>query len=105
MQTSAVWLVIALAFIAANLPFVSNRFFLVFPLKKTPKSVWLRLAELVILYFVVGFIGRALEARIGQNYPQQWEFYAVSASMFLVLAFPGYVLRYMVKHHPAPRLS
>ncbi len=102
MQTSAVWLVIVLAFIAANLPFVSNRFFLVFPLKKTPKSIWLRLAELLILFFAVGFIGRALEARIGQNYPQQWEFYAVSLAMFLVLAFPGYVLRYMVKRHPAP---
>ena len=105
MQNSAIWLVIVLAFVAANLPFVSNRFFLVFPLKKTPKSIWLRLAELLILVFVVGFIGRALEARIGQNYPQHWEFYAVSVAMFLVLAFPGYVLRYMVKRHPAPSRS
>lgn len=102
MQTSAIWLVIVLSFVAANLPFASNRFFLVFPLKKVPKSIWLRLAELLILFFVVGFIGRALEARIGQNYPQQWEFYAVSVAMFLVLAFPGYVLRYMVKRRPAP---
>ncbi|CUA98053.1 DUF2818 family protein [Thiomonas bhubaneswarensis] len=102
MQNSAIWLVIVLAFVAANLPFVSNRFFLVMPLKKTPKSIWLRLLELLILFFVVGFIGMALEARIGQNYPQHWEFYAVSVSMFLVLAFPGYVLRYMVKRHPAP---
>lgn len=105
MQNSAIWLVIVLAFVAANLPFVSNRFFLLFPLKKTPKSIWLRLAELLILFFVVGFIGRALEARIGQNYPQHWEFYAVSVAMFLVLAFPGYVLRYMVKRHPAPSRS
>ncbi|CAZ89242.1 MAG: DUF2818 family protein [Thiomonas sp.] len=102
MQNSAIWLVIVLAFVAANLPFVSNRFFLVIPLKKTPKSIWLRLLELLILFFVVGFIGMALEARIGQNYPQHWEFYAVSVAMFLVLAFPGYVLRYMVKRHPAP---
>ncbi|MDE2175377.1 MAG: DUF2818 family protein [Betaproteobacteria bacterium] len=102
MQNSAIWLVIVLAFVAANLPFVSNRFFLVIPLKKTPKSIWFRLLELLILFFVVGFIGMALEARIGQNYPQHWEFYAVSVAMFLVLAFPGYVLRYMVKRHPAP---
>ncbi len=98
MQSSAVWLVIVLALVAANLPFVSNRFFLLIPLKRPPKSLWLRLAELVILYFVVGFIGLALENRIGQIYPQHWEFYAVSASMFLVLAFPGYVLRYMVRY-------
>lgn len=102
MQSSSVWLVIVLALVAANLPFLSNRFFLVFPLKRPPKPRWLRLAELVVLYFIVGFIGRALEARIGQNYPQHWEFYAVTGAMFLVLAFPGYVLRYMVKHHPAP---
>lgn len=98
MQSSAVWLVIVLALVAANLPFVSNRFFLLIPLKHPPKSLWLRLVELVILYFVVGFIGRALENRIGQIYPQHWEFYAVSASLFLVLAFPGYVLRYMVRY-------
>lgn len=98
MQSSAVWLVIVLAMVAANLPFVSNRFFLLIPLKRPPKSLWLRLAELIILYFVVGFIGLALENRIGQIYPQHWEFYAVSASMFLVLAFPGYVLRYMVRY-------
>lgn len=101
MQNSAVWLVLVLALIGANLPFLSNRFFLVLPLRHPPKSLWLRLAELLILYFVVGFIGRALEDRIGQIYPQHWEFYAVTVSMFLVLAFPGYVLRYMVRYRRA----
>ncbi len=102
MQSSAIWLVIILALVAANLPFLSNRFFLVFPWKRAPKSLAVRLGELVILYFIVGFIGRGLEAKIGQIYPQHWEFYAVTLAMFLVLAFPGYVLRYMVRRHPAP---
>ncbi|MDE1952166.1 MAG: DUF2818 family protein [Betaproteobacteria bacterium] len=94
MQSSAVWLVLVLALIGANLPFFSNRFFLVFPLKK-PKGWFVRLAEVIVMYFLVGGVSLALESRLGQIYPQKWEFYAVSASMFLVLAFPGYVLRYL----------
>jgi hypothetical protein len=30
-------------------------------------------------------------------FPQSWEFYAVSACLFIVLAFPGFVLRYLYK--------
>ena len=37
--------------------------------------------------------------RVGQIAPQGWEFYAVSASLFLVLAFPGFTWRYLIKHH------
>ncbi len=96
MQSSAIWLVLVLAMIGANLPFLSNQFFLLFPLKR-PKGWALRVAEVVVLYFVVGGISLSLESRLGQIYPQHWEFYAVSASMFLVLAFPGYVLRYLMR--------
>jgi Protein of unknown function (DUF2818). len=66
----------------------------VFPLKQ-PKGWFVRLAEVIVMYFIVGGISMALESRLGQIYPQQWQFYAVSGSMFLVLAFPGYVLRYL----------
>jgi len=94
MQSSAVWLVLVLAIIGANLPFFSNRFFLVFPLKRD-KGWFTRLGELFVLYFVVGGLSLALESRLGQIYHQKWEFYAVTASMFIVLAFPGYVGRYL----------
>ncbi len=96
MQSSAVWLVLVLALIGANLPFATDRLFGVLQLHEG-KAWYLRLAELTVLYFIVGGASLAMEARLGQIYPQHWEFYAVSASMFLVLAFPGFVGRYLVR--------
>jgi hypothetical protein len=54
------------------------------------------LIELVALYFVVGGIGLALENHNGQIAPQGWEFYAVTGTMFVTLAFPGFVYRYLM---------
>jgi hypothetical protein len=51
---------------------------------------------LVVLYFVVGGIGLALENHNGQIAPQGWEFYAVTGTMFVTLAFPGFVYRYLM---------
>jgi hypothetical protein len=39
----------------------------------------------------------ALEARIGQNYAQGWEFYAVTLSLFATFAFPGFVWQYLLR--------
>lgn len=94
--TASVWLVILLAFAAANLPFVSQRLLAVVPLAR-PKNLAVRLAELVVLYFVVGGIGLALEQRAGQIAPQGWEFYAVTGTLFLTFAFPGFVWRYLLQ--------
>jgi len=96
-QTASIWLVIVLAFLAANLPFVANRHLLaVVPLRE-PKALAVRLAELVVFYFLVGGIGLALENRLGQIAPQGWEFYAVTGALFITLAFPGFIWRYLVK--------
>ncbi len=94
-QTTSVWLVLAAALVAANLPFLSERFLgLRLP---APKGLALRLLELALLYLAVGGIGLALEQRLGQIYPQGWEFYAITATLFLTLAFPGFVWRYLVR--------
>ncbi len=94
--TVSVWFVIALALLAANLPFFSQRLFGLMTLS-APKSLALRLGELVVMYFVAGGIGLLLEHRAGQISPQGWEFYAITASLFVTLAFPGFVWRYLVK--------
>jgi hypothetical protein len=60
------------------------------------KSLPWRLLELVLLYFVVGGIGLALEKHAGQIAPQGWEFYAITGTMFVTLAFPGFVYRYLL---------
>ncbi len=94
--TLSVWFVIVVALLAANLPFFSQRLFGVVSLS-APKSLAVRLGELVVMYFVAGGIGLLLEHRAGQIAPQGWEFYAITASLFMTLAFPGFVWRYLVK--------
>ncbi|MBV8618326.1 MAG: DUF2818 family protein [Curvibacter sp.] len=93
----SVWLVILLAFAAANLPFVNHRLLAVIPWR-APKSLAWRFLELLLLYGVVGLVGRALEQRAGQVSPQGWEFYAVTWALFLTFAFPGFVYRYLLRH-------
>lgn len=93
------WFVILLAVIAANLPFVNERLFAVIPVTWTSKPIWLRLIELFGLYALVGGIAYLLESRIGNAFSQGWEFYAVTGSLFIVLAFPGFVYRYLRRQH------
>lgn len=95
--TAAVWLLILAAVVAANLPFLSQRLMLVVPLR-THKSLGLRLLELLAYYLLVGALGLLLERNMGRIAPQGWEFYAITASLFVTLAFPGFVWRYLLKH-------
>lgn len=89
------WLVILLAVAAANLPFVNERLFAALPLRREFKPAWLRLLEMAVLYFLLLGVARLLEARIGNVFPQGWEFYAITACLFMVFAFPGFVWRYL----------
>ena len=50
-----------------------------------------------MLYFVVGGLALLLEKRAGQIAPQGWEFYAITGTLFVVLAFPGFIYRYLVR--------
>lgn len=87
-----------LAFLAANLPWFSNRFFYVISLQEQEKHLGWCLLELVILYFVMGGIAFYAEhATLGQSSAQGWEFYAVTACLFLVFAFPGFVYKTLWK--------
>jgi len=52
--------------VAANLPFVSQRLFLLGPLVQPKKSLWLRLLELLLLYCTIGVLGFLLEKRVGK---------------------------------------
>lgn len=87
-----------IAILAANLPWFSERLFYAIPLKTQPKSLGWALLELIILYFVMGGIAFYAErATMGQTAPQRWEFYVITACLFLVFAFPGFVYRYLWK--------
>ena len=96
-QTASVWIVVLAAFLMANLPFISNRLFMVWPLK-TSKNLASRMAELLVWYFIVGCLGLLLEQRAGQISPQGWEFYAITGTLFITFSFPGFIYRYLFKH-------
>lgn len=108
-QTLAVWLLIALALVTANLPFLTERVFAVLPWKQggavAVKPFWVRLGEVLVFYLLVGALGMAFESALGNQFAQKWEFYAITLSLFLVLGYPGFVYRYMFKRHPKMRES
>ncbi len=98
-STFASWVVVLVALVAANLPFLNERWLALVPRQNQAAKSWVfRLLELVLLYFVVGAVGLGLELREGQIAPQGWEFYAITGTMFLTLAFPGFVYRYLMRH-------
>jgi len=97
--SAAVWLVLLVAIVAANLPFANERLFVVGP-KRAPKAVGWRIVELVLALTLTLALGFTLEARIGQIQPQDWQFYVAFGFFFVTLAFPGFVWRYLRRHHP-----
>jgi len=98
-MTAAQLLVVLLAVFAANLPFATRRIFFVVPPAAGEKSLGWRVLELLVLYFAVGLLARALEANAyGLPFAQDWQFYAVTLCLFIVLAFPGFTWRYLWRH-------
>jgi hypothetical protein len=93
-QSIGAWTVLLVALVTANLPFVNERLLVIGP-KRAPKPLGWRLLELVMLYGLTLGFGFLVEAQLGQRQPQGWEFYAALASLFLTLAFPGFVWRYL----------
>ena len=92
-------ILIVLFLLAANLPWFSDKLFYLIPLKQAPKNVFWCLFELIVLYFVVGALAFLVEKNaLGQVAPQDWEFYATTAALFVTLAFPGFIYRYLLKH-------
>lgn len=93
-------LLVLVAFLSANLPFISLKIFGVIK-PKQPKSLFVRLLELIVIYFLVGGLGLYLEDKVGQIAPQGWEFYAVNALLMLTFSFPGFIYRYLLKRKPS----
>ncbi|MDI9334465.1 MAG: DUF2818 family protein [Cytophagales bacterium] len=92
-QTGYVYFVICLAFFAANLPFALRTL----TGKGTTSLPW-RAVALIAAYFAVGLIGFAIESNLGKTTGQGWEFYAITFALFVTLAFPSFVYRYLLRH-------
>lgn len=93
----AVWL--GLAIVAANLPWLSERWFLVIARRdRRIKPFWLRLMEWAVLYALVLGLGLGLEQKAtGHIHAQAWEFYTVTLCLFAVGALPGFIYRYQLR--------
>ena len=100
-QSVAVWLLIALALVSANLPFLSERILAVLPYRRggapAVKPFWLRLLEVPVFYLLTGAVGHAFEGALGNRFTQGWEFYVITLCLYLVLAYPGFVFRYLYR--------
>ncbi len=94
-SAAASWMVIALMAFCANFPYFTESLFGIFRLKQGQKSAWLRIFELVLLYFLVLGLAYAIESSIGNVFTQGWQFFAVTVCLYLVLGFPGFVHRYL----------
>ena len=53
---------------------------------------------MLVFYGLTGAVGMSIERSQGQIAPQSWEFYAITGTMFVTLAFPGFVYRYLLRH-------
>lgn len=97
-MSAAQTLIVVLALTAANLPFATRRIFFIGPLPAAgaDKPLAWRAAELAVLYLLLGSLAAFLESRsYGGVYPQDWQFYAITACLFIVFAYPGFVVRYL----------
>ena len=94
-NATAGWIIIFLMVVSANFPFMTESVFGIWRLKRTHKPFYIRLLELILLYFAVLGLARLLESNAGNAFSQGWQFYAVTVCLFLVLAFPGFIFRYL----------
>ena len=91
-MTLSMKILLLLAVVVANLPFLSNKWF---GLKRLPrKHFGHHLVELALGYVLIGLLARFLEGQVGTVHPQGWEFYVTTLALFLVFGFPAFVWRY-----------
>ncbi len=94
MLDSAVIILLIFAFVSANLPWLNERFFLVFNVTVTGKRTWMRLLEWFVYLCLWGVLALGMERKLlGEVHRQEWEFYAVIACLFAVFALPGFIYR------------
>lgn len=91
-MTASMYILLLLAFIFANTPFLTPRLLGIFPLKR--KHFGHHLFELFVGFGITAGLARLLESRAGSVHPQDWEFYAVVVCLYLIFAFPAFVWRY-----------
>lgn len=95
----AVWLLLVIAVILANIPWIlSNRIFIF--IRVESKSFVINMLEWLLYFILTGIFAYLLENKsMGHVQPQDWEFYAITFFMFMIFAFPGFIYRYNLKKY------
>ncbi|MDO4640673.1 MAG: DUF2818 family protein [Neisseria sp.] len=98
-MNSSMYILLLLALIFANAPFLTQRWFGVIALQR--KRFVHHLLELAAGFGLTAVLSYVLESRSGSVHPQGWEFYVVVVCLYLVFAFPCFVWRYFwhTKNH------
>ena len=92
-------LLVLIALVAANLPWLSDKVFVFFRSPTHGKRTHIRLLEWLVYYFIVGLLAFGLETKAtGGTHSQDWEFYVISLCLFLVFALPGFIYRTELQH-------
>jgi hypothetical protein len=91
------WLIILLSIVIANLPWLSNKLFLVVEVGNKKSLAWV-LTELICLYLVWGLVLMFIENQVvGNIHNQDWEFYVVTFCLFIIFTFPGFIYKVIWK--------
>jgi hypothetical protein len=89
---------LVIAIVLANAPFFSEKYFFVkTPAEGKTKGLAARFLELLVMYLVTLGLSLLIESRLGDIHKQGWQFYAITVCLFLVFAYPGFVVRYLKK--------
>lgn len=103
---TSILLLIVLSIVAANLPWLNERFLLILkPPGGQAKTLWMRLLEwfIFLILFILASFG--VEKKLmGEIYSQDWEFYVVMVCLFVVFALPGFIYRHDLRPHLDKRL-
>ena len=91
-MTASMYILLALALIFANAPFLTERWFGIVKLAR--KHFGHHLLELAAGFCISGVLAYILESRAGSVHNQDWEFYVTVACLYLIFAFPAFVWRY-----------
>lgn len=99
MLGTSIIIFLIVAFVAANLPWISERLFGLIAVKSAKKSAWLCFVEWFTLYLLVGLVALGIEKKFTSDiYSQGWEFYTSTFCLFIVFALPGFIYRFDLKH-------
>lgn len=84
----------------ANLPWLTERVFVLGTISSGHKPLWLCLLEWFIYFIVWLVLAFGVEKKLmGGLTDQGWEFYVVVLCLFVVFALPGFIYRYDLRPH------